>query len=64
MTFLGDDSDAHFFAHGHDVLVADLAERFRIFFERQVRRVPLLEQVGQRVRWLATNDIQSGVELA
>lgn len=59
-----DDLDVELLAHGHDVVVAYPTKRFGVLFESQAGGVPFLEELWQRVRWLATNHEEARVQIA
>lgn len=54
--------DIQFLAHFRNVVIADTREGLRIFFKRQARCVPLLEQHRQLLCGLSSNNEKSGVQ--
>ena len=59
-----DDRDSEPMAHSDDVLVPDLAVRFRIFLEGEIVDSPLAEKLWQNFGRLTTDHEKPRVEFA
>lgn len=53
-----------FLAHGHDILIPDLSIGLGILFKGEIIDVPLFKQLRQHIRGLASDHVQSRIQLA
>ena len=58
------DSNVHFLAHGHNVLVSHPSEGLRVFLECEVSRLPFFKKSWQNICRLATDNKEPTVQFS